>query len=195
MGMRGVAGDRNPLDQQYRTGQEYRARPRSWVLYQQVPLCVKLLELWGSSPSPILCSGHAQDTRFIQWNCRWGCRGCHRFIHRQPPTNAGQRMGFERRCMTWMGAKKVSDGRNSHDSDSIVVKDSWDIFGRKLVGCVGDEQARFAYSTVTDNNASVESNVSHTRIPLIVRTSAVLIGSPHLNARRAGNCWMQTCCG
>jgi hypothetical protein len=60
-----------------------------------------------------------------------------------------------------MRAKKVSNGRDSHDGDSIVVKDGWDIFGRELVGCVGDEQARFAHGTVTDDNAPVESSQSY----------------------------------
>lgn len=46
-------------------------------------------------------------------------------------------------------------GRDSHDSNGIVVEDGRDVFGWELVGCVGDEEARFAHGTVTDDNASV----------------------------------------
>ena len=43
---------------------------------------------------------------------------------------------------------------NSHDSNGIVVKDGRDVFGREFVRCVGNQEARFTNSTVTDDNAS-----------------------------------------
>ena len=48
---------------------------------------------------------------------------------------------------------------NSHDSDSIVVKNRRDILRRKFVGRVADQQAGLADSTVADDNAPRKKNV------------------------------------
>lgn len=42
--------------------------------------------------------------------------------------------------------------RNSHNSDSIVIEDSRDVFGGELVCRVADEQACLSDSTVADDN-------------------------------------------
>lgn len=39
-----------------------------------------------------------------------------------------------------------------HDGNGIVIEDGRYIFGRELVRCVADEQARLADGTVTDND-------------------------------------------
>lgn len=50
----------------------------------------------------------------------------------------------------------VAAGKDLHYRDGIIVEDSRNVFGRELVGCVADEKARLADSTVTDDDAPVE---------------------------------------
>ena len=45
---------------------------------------------------------------------------------------------------------------DSHYSDRIVVENRGHILRREFVGSVGDQQACFAYSTVTDNHTPVK---------------------------------------
>ncbi len=42
-----------------------------------------------------------------------------------------------------------------HDSDSIVVENSRDVFGGKLVGGVADQEACFSDRTIANHHASV----------------------------------------
>ena len=49
---------------------------------------------------------------------------------------------------------------DSHDSDSIVIEDGRDIFGREFVRGVRNQQTRLADGTVTDYNTSTQINVS-----------------------------------
>ena len=46
---------------------------------------------------------------------------------------------------------------DSHNSDSVIVKDCWHIFGGKFVGGVGDQETGFADSTVPHHHTPVES--------------------------------------
>ena len=46
-----------------------------------------------------------------------------------------------------------------HDSHGIVVKDSRNIFGRKLVGCVGDEQTGLSDGTVPHHDTPRRSGL------------------------------------
>lgn len=45
---------------------------------------------------------------------------------------------------------------NVHDCDGIVVEDCRDVFRRELVRGIANEQAGLAYSTVSDDNASIK---------------------------------------
>lgn len=54
-----------------------------------------------------------------------------------------------------------------HDSDSIVVEDSGDVFGGKFVGGVADKQARFSDGTVADDHASSEERTIVSRYPQV----------------------------
>ena len=47
-----------------------------------------------------------------------------------------------------------------HNSDSIVVKDCWDVFRGKLVRCIRDKQTCFTDSTVPDHNTPSSMSVS-----------------------------------
>lgn len=67
-----------------------------------------------------------------------------------------------------------------HDRHRIVVEDRRDILGRELVGCVTDQQASLAHSTVTDYNASENrvsvlylSNATCDRLPIELHATAV----------------------
>lgn len=42
--------------------------------------------------------------------------------------------------------------KDSHNGDGVVVKDSRDIFGGKLVGRIADEQTGLANSTIADDD-------------------------------------------
>ena len=44
--------------------------------------------------------------------------------------------------------------RYSHDSNSVVVKNSRNVFRRELVGCVGDQQTGFSDGTIAYDDAS-----------------------------------------
>lgn len=48
-----------------------------------------------------------------------------------------------------------SELANSHHRDSIVVEYSRNVFGRKFVGSVADEQACFSYCTVSNDYTPV----------------------------------------
>ena len=43
-------------------------------------------------------------------------------------------------------------GQDLHDSNRIIIKDRGDVFGGKLVCCVGDEQTCFSHSTVSNHD-------------------------------------------
>lgn len=43
---------------------------------------------------------------------------------------------------------------NSHNSNSIVIKDSRNIFGREFVGGVANQEARLSDRTVSNHDAS-----------------------------------------
>lgn len=43
---------------------------------------------------------------------------------------------------------------NIHHSDSVVVKDGWNIFRRELIGSVGYQQTRFSDGSVTNHHTS-----------------------------------------
>ena len=65
------------------------------------------------------------------------------------------------------GAMPLREGKgyawgswNVHDSNSVVVEDSGNIFGREFVGGVADEQAGLANSTVTNDNTSGSGGIS-----------------------------------
>lgn len=49
---------------------------------------------------------------------------------------------------------------NSHNSHRIVVEDRGHVFRRELVGSVGDQEAGFSNSTVTNHHAPNGSNLS-----------------------------------
>jgi hypothetical protein len=44
-----------------------------------------------------------------------------------------------------------------HNSDCIVVKDSWDIFRGELVRCVTDEETSLSHCTIADDDAPMPS--------------------------------------
>jgi hypothetical protein len=46
---------------------------------------------------------------------------------------------------------------NSHNGNSIVIKDGRDIFGREFVCSVADQKTSLANSTVTDNHTSANA--------------------------------------
>lgn len=49
----------------------------------------------------------------------------------------------------------------SHYRDGIVIEDCWDIFGRKLIGSVRDQEAGLSHGTVADDHASaIKASVS-----------------------------------
>ena len=45
--------------------------------------------------------------------------------------------------------------RDLHDSNRIIIKDRGDVFGGKLVCCVGDEQTCLSHRTVTNHDTPV----------------------------------------
>lgn len=48
----------------------------------------------------------------------------------------------------------MDSAHDLHDCDSIIVKNRRDIFGRKLVGGIRNQQAGFPDSAVADHHAS-----------------------------------------
>ena len=52
----------------------------------------------------------------------------------------------------YMGPIEPGD---SHDCNSIIVKDRWNIFRRKFIGGIAYEEAGLPNSTVTDHDTSV----------------------------------------
>jgi hypothetical protein len=52
-------------------------------------------------------------------------------------------------------ALSANVGDHLHYRDGIVVKDGWNIFRGKFVGGIGDQKARLANSTISNNDTPV----------------------------------------
>lgn len=54
----------------------------------------------------------------------------------------------------WEIRKFCKADADSHNSNSIVIKDSRDIFGREFVGGVANQEARLSDRTISNHDAS-----------------------------------------
>lgn len=94
---------------------------------------------------------------------------CHRLIDVQLHNNGA--------CALTSSIEKAECVRlaANHNCDSIVIEDSWNVFGWKFVGGVRDEQASLTDCTVADNNALYSLHIVVFHNCLLPSLDAVLI--------------------
>jgi hypothetical protein len=66
---------------------------------------------------------------------------------------------------------------DSHNSNSIVIEDGWDVFGGELVGGVANEQTGLAHGTITDDHTPAHRNVVSTMLVSDVSEALSLPGN------------------